>query len=389
LHQATFAVPCGNLTVENEYKLLLNAAAIRMEKKNKYGRWIPDDIIYPLKNASKTNVGQKSKVFKSFHPCRKLRFEDIRPVPYGSQPAAKEVSSSAEAQETTSEAGDMESAVLEQGTKNCNGAPGPELYGGEELPIYRQSSTSDRQAHTSTVKEEGSVQLGQRSRFVETLIQNFSQESIRDSHRIDWVEGIENAAPSESEMDDFYQDEPLISFDESSNEPQRDGETFDAVEPNSVDDELRRLHKGIMQLHQFEQSDDLIMLDNDPESPRANILQNSDNDLANTCLLSSEIPRIENVLSPMLDKDATGLDESNPLEARETNVFSDSLVRFGLMEERPRELYRTMNQRSGRPNSKATKAPRSPEKSHVATVGERSTTRVPAKGGSNPVVSLY
>lgn len=389
LHQATFAVPCGNLTVADEYKLLLNAAAIRMEKKNKFGGWIPDDTVYPLQNARKTDVGQKFKAFKSFYPRRKLLFENIHPTPYGIRPAVKEVSSSAEAQGPKPEANDVESTLLEQGAENCHGAPGPELYDGEEAPICQQPSIFDRQTYTSAVEEEGLAELGQRSRFVETLVLNPPQQSIGGSLLIDWVEGIQSAARSESAMNDLNQEELLISFDESSNESQCCSETFEVMESNSMDDELRRLQKGIMPLEQFEQSDDLILLDSGSEAPRANIVQTSDNDLANTCLLSSEIPQVENVFSPVLDKGATVLDENNPLEAWEMNAFSDGLVRFGLMEEKPREVYRTMNQKTGRANNKATKGSHSPDKhgAAAAAIRERSTIRVPAKGGSNLVVS--
>ncbi|KAK1250195.1 hypothetical protein MKX08_010198 [Trichoderma sp. CBMAI-0020] len=355
LHQATFAVPCGNLTIANEYTLLLNAAAIRMERKNTSGRWVPDQTVYPLQSAPKTNVGQGFKVFKNFHPRPKSRFADIRPMPYGRQPAVKEVSSSAEAQEPKLEAGYMESAVLEQGAENCHGTPAPELSDGKNLPVDEQPSILGRQAVTSVVKEEGSAELVQRSRFVETLLLNsHPSQSYRDN-LMDWVEGIKDAAPSESEINDFNQDELLISFDESSNESLCGSETFNAMELNPMNDDLRRLHKGTMQLDQFEQSEDLIMLDNEPEAPSANIAPTSDDDPADTCLLSGEIPQIENAFGPVLDKDATALDESNPLEAREMSVFSDSLVRFGLMEETPRKVYRTMFQKAGRTNSKATK----------------------------------
>ncbi|PNP42555.1 hypothetical protein TGAMA5MH_05296 [Trichoderma gamsii] len=424
LHQATFAVPCGNLTIANEYTLLLNAAAIRMEKKNKFGHWVPDETVYPLQNALKANVGQRFQVFKNFHPRSKPRFADIRPVPYGPQSAAKEVSAPEKLQEPKPKAGVMESAVLEQGAEGCHGSPGPELNDGGDVPIFQRLPALDRQVYTSAVREKSSAELVLRSRFVETLLQNPPPpQSIPD-----WVEGIEDAAQSESEMNDFIQDEPLISFDESSKESQCGSEAFNAMELSPIDDGLRKLHKGIMQIDQFEQSDDLIMLDNEPEASRVNIVQASVNGLSNTCLLSGEIPQIENVFCPVLDNDSIMMDEGNPLEAREMNVFSDSLVRFGLMEEKPREVYRTMNQKTGRTNSKVTKGPvpHQPEddtqhqnnlmregielarnrrleeeaRKEAArreriqkkldalgppTLGERPTTRAPAKRGPNPV----
>ncbi|KAL7927500.1 hypothetical protein ACQKWADRAFT_276948 [Trichoderma austrokoningii] len=362
LHQATFAVPCGNVTVADEYQLLLNAAAIRMEKKDKFGRWTPDDAVYPLQNAAKTDARQKFKAFKDFYPNRKLLFEGIRPVPYGLQPAANEISSSTEAQEPKLE------TILQQGVKNYHGAPGPDLFD-------QQPPTLDRQTYKSTVAEDVP---GQRSRFVERLTLNnipqqpmHSQQSIRDSLLIDWVEGIET-------MNDSNQEELLISFNESSSESQ----CF-VMESSSMDDECRRLQKGIMQAEQAKQanqSDDLIMLDNEPEAPRPNTVQISDNHLADMCLLSSGIPQMENLFAPVLDKGATVLDESNPLEAREMNTFSNSLVHFGLMQEKPREVYRTMNQRTGRASDKVTKGPPYP---NTAT-GERPSTRAPAKGRPNP-----
>ncbi|KAL7901185.1 hypothetical protein HDV63DRAFT_190458 [Trichoderma sp. SZMC 28014] len=379
LHQATFAVPCGKFTIADEYALLLNAAAIRMEKKNKLGRWVPDETVYPLQNASKTNVGQSFKVFKNFHPKSKPRFADIHPVPYGPQPAAKAVSLSEEAQEHKPEAGDMDTPMLEQGVAVCHAAPSPEINGRGELPVSQQTSILDQQGHTSAVKEDGPAEPVQRSRFVETLFRNPTPpQSTRDGFLIEnWVDGIKKGAPSECEENDLNHDELLnqdelltqneppnqngflISFDESGSESQCGSETFNALELSLLDDEIRRLQKGTMQLVQFEQSDDLIMLDSELEAPRENIVQASEDDLANTCLLSGEIPQTENVFCPVLDKDATAtvLSESNPLEAREINAFSNSLVRFGIMEERPRKVFRTMNQKTGRANSKATKPP--------------------------------
>ncbi|UKZ63225.1 uncharacterized protein TrAtP1_004454 [Trichoderma atroviride] len=379
LHQATFAVPCGNLTIANEYALLLNAAAIRMEKKNKVGRWVPDETVYPLQSAPKTNVGQGFKVFKNFHPRPKPRFADIRPMPYGPQPAGKEASSSAEAQEPKPDAGNMESAMLGQGAEDCHGAPGPELSGGENLPLDEKPPILGRQTHTSAVKEEDSAELVQRSRFVETLLLNSPPPQSYRDNLIDWVEGVEDVAPSESEINDFKQDELLISFDASSNESLGGIEAFNAMEPSPMNDELRSLHEGIMQLDQFEQSDDLILLDNEPEAPRANIVRKSDNDLADMCLLSGEIPQIENAFCPVLDKDATALDESNPLEAWKMNAFSDGLVRFGLIEETPRKVYRTMNQQAGRANSKATKGS-APHQLEEAACRERIQKKLDALG---------
>ncbi|KAL6908670.1 hypothetical protein GGI43DRAFT_393331 [Trichoderma evansii] len=350
LHQATFAVPCRNLPVANEYKLLLNATTIRTEKMDKFGRWISDDTVYPLKDAPKTDVGQKFKAFKSYFPRPKPRFANIRAIPYGLQPEAKEAySSQAKAQGIRRASNNLESALPEKGAESRHEILDPELHDIEEPPIYQQSSILVREAYASPGKEEDLADFVQRSRFVDTLTLN-PQQSIGGSLLIDWVEGVESATESESAMNDSSQEEALISFDESSGESQCGSETIGIMEPDSMD-ELRRLQNGIVQFEQFEQSDDLILLNSQPEDPRANIMQDSDNELADTCLLSSEIPQMVNIFSPVMNKSTTVLDESNPLEARETNKHSDSLVRFGLMEEKPREVYRTMNQKASRLNS--------------------------------------
>lgn len=370
----------------DEYKLLFNAAAIRTEKKDKYGRWIPDDTVYPLKDASKIDVGQKFKAFKSFFSRPKPRFANIRPIPYGLQAKAEEVQSSlAKVEGPKPEANDMEPALLEQGAQSFHEASGLELHNVEE-PIYQQRSILDREAYASTREEEGLAEFVQRSRFVETLTLNPPQQSIGGSLLMDWVEGIESASQSEYAMNDSNQEEALISFDESGKESQCGSETFDIMAPNSTD-ELQSLQNEIMQLEQFEQSDDLILLDIELEAPRANIMQDLNNDLANMCLLSSEIPQTENVFSPVLDESTAILDESNPLEAREMNTYSDSLVRFGLMEDKPRKVYRTMNQKASRPNSKSTRGSHSLFKTPVAAKGERPGASTPGKRGSNPVVS--
>ncbi|PTB46645.1 hypothetical protein M441DRAFT_126041 [Trichoderma asperellum CBS 433.97] len=381
LHQATFAVPCGNLTVADEYKLLLNAAAIRTEKKDKYGRWISDDTVYPLINASRPDVGQKFKAFKTYFPHPKPRFADIRAIPYGLQPETEEVSSSAEAQGPIRAPNNLEPALLEQGAESCHEGSGPELYDREEPPFYHQRSILDQKAYISPGEEEGLAEFVQRLRFAETLTLNPPQQSNGGSLLIDWVEGIESATQSESAMNDFNQEEALISF-ELSNESQCGSETFDIMEPNPMA-ELRSLQSGIKQLEQFEQSDDLIFLDNEPEVPRANIMQDSGNYLADMCLLSSGIPQAEDIFSPVLNESTVTLDENNPLEAREINSYSDSLVRFGLMEEKPREIYRTMNQRASRPKNKSTKGSQSPTKNRAAAKGERQSTKTPGKGGSS------
>lgn len=369
----------------DEYKLLLNAAAIRTEKKDKYGRWISDDTVYPLKNASRPDVGQKFKAFKTYFPHPKPRFADIRAIPYGLQPETEEVSSSAEAQGPIRAPNNLEPALLEQGAESCHEGSGPELYDREEPPFYHQRSILDQKAYISPGEEEGLAEFVQRLRFAETLTLNPPQQSNGGSLLIDWVEGIESATQSESAMNDFNQEEALISF-ELSNESQCGSETFDIMEPNPMA-ELRSLQSGIKQLEQFEQSDDLIFLDNEPEVPRANIMQDSGNYLADMCLLSSEIPQAEDIFSPVLNESTVTLDENNPLEAREINSYSDSLVRFGLMEEKPREIYRTMNQRASRPKNKSTKGSQSPTKNRAAAKGERQSTKTPGKGGSSLVVS--
>ncbi|KAM0254451.1 hypothetical protein ACHAQJ_006791 [Trichoderma viride] len=368
LHQATFAVPSGNVTVADEYKLLLEAAVIRTERKDRHDRWIADDTVYPLIDAMKVEVGQNFRPFKDCALPSKAIFANVRAMPYGLQGAIEEAQSSLPGPH-----GPVQSSPMFPRRQRSTYVP-PHLrqlqlqnsHNNQGHSVDQQPSTPDPQLTSSTDADESLAESIQRRRFVETLMLNPTQQSMDERLLIDWVEGVESTSQSESVMAGLVQEEPLISFDE----PNEESETFGSMDQSSIT-ELRRVHDEIMQLEQFEHSDDLIWLNVGSQSQQppleANISKAFEHGLGNTCLLSCDIPQAEGGPS-------TVWTENNPLEAQDQrlmDIYSDGLVRFGLIVENPREVYRTMNQKAGRAVVKSTKGGPSPGENQASATGER------------------
>ncbi|KAL7790977.1 hypothetical protein V8C37DRAFT_383033 [Trichoderma ceciliae] len=391
LHKATFAVRSSNVAISDEYKLLLNAAVIRTEKKDKHDRWIPDNTVYPLKGVPQLEAGQTFNAFKGYVPRPKARFVKLQALPYmhRSQHVKEETGSSLdEAEGSKSFRGPVQTdpeisytPVIDNLGLNSSelsmGGYGVtsnrELRDDCGLFAYQQPSISNNPSPKLNAVDATVAESMQRWRISETSTLNASQQSSIEDYLIDLEEAVESPAQSEFVMADHRQEEPLISFAESGEESPCGSENFGSMHQSTIM-ELRKVQEEIMRRKQFEHSDDLIWLDDGSQAqkppPGVGILEIFDDGPANASLQGGKASDAESGLS-------TVVVGKNPLEAQDQSsmgMYSGGLVRFGLMAERPRELFQTMNQKGGRAITKPTKGYRSPGGASV-NVHQTSVTR--------------
>lgn len=373
LARATFAVRSGNLAIADEYKLLTNAAVIRTEIQDRHGRWIPDNTVYPLKDAPQFEAGQTFNAFKGYVPPTKAKHAKIR-VLHESECAKEQRGSSLADTGTCNNlhgpARNSQKVPCKSAADNLKlNSPVPtkmgqelarnqELDNDQDLLTCQQLSVST-QLHPALNSVDVIVESIQRLTIDETGLLDNHGQPMAESCLLDWEEGIGSTTPFGFTMPNQSQEDLLISLTDSDEEAECGSEAVvSAVQSTFV--ELQQVNEEIIRLEEFKRSGDLIWLDNGSQAhqppPRASILKAFNDGPAHTSLQSFKISQAENRLSIMLT-------ENNPLEAQEQGsmgMHPDDLVHFGSMEERPRELFQTMNQRGGRGIANSTKRARSP-----------------------------
>ncbi|RFU79520.1 hypothetical protein TARUN_2727 [Trichoderma arundinaceum] len=362
----------------------LDKATFVVQSGNLHDRWILDDTVYPLKGVPQLEVEQTFNAFKGYEPPSKPKFafELIRalPPPHGSQHVKEEANRLAvdikrprshlrTAQRHTDililnkpmmdNHGPASSGVVGGGQ---DAAPGRELYDGRQQPPPKIRGG-----------DESLEKSMKRLSIINTEPLHTSQQPMMEDLLIDCEEIVGITAQSESMQIEHSQEDLLISFADSDEASPNGSKTFDSMNRSSVM-ELQKAHKEIMRLEQFEQSDDLILLEDEPQARQlpkeVNIMEAFD-DPSHISLQSYQPLGAENVTP-------TSLAENNPLEDQEqssTGIYSGGMTCFGLMEQHSKDLFRTMNQRGGRAIAKRSKQAHSP--------GGASTHSLQATGSGN------
>ncbi|KAH6606427.1 hypothetical protein Trco_005580 [Trichoderma cornu-damae] len=325
LDKATFAVQSSNSAIADEQKLLLNAAVLRTEKLDRHGRWIPDDTIYPRKDVPQSEPSHVFDAFKGYAPRSKAGFSDM-----GASPSI-------------------------YGLRQDRGETDTLIFGLEGPRSLRRLPPALIDVDATAVRNFG---------IAESEILYTSRDSIAEGFLIDCEEGTESVTSQSGSVlaDHHVQEELLISFTESEEGSSCGSEAIGSTN-QSTTAELRQGSEDVMRLEQFERSDDLIWLGDGSQAQQpppgmdvAKIFGDGPARDSRDSLPTCQTPEAENGHS-------TGPAENNPLEAQEqtsTGISSDGLVRFGLMQERPKDFFQTMNQRGGRAITRSTSSALSP-----------------------------
>ncbi|KAL6868638.1 hypothetical protein J3F83DRAFT_707298 [Trichoderma novae-zelandiae] len=351
LARATFATPSGHSAIATEYKLLSNAAVIRTESLDIHGRWIPDTTVYPLKDAPQTEAGQTFNAFKGYVPPTKARDAKVRLLHESEVVKGTTVALPAGPETSNSTHGPVHSnqmAPADSLKKLTSPVPA-----NNNRDIDRHQSILDdqepfayQQPHLSTVLSPtlrgADAMMGSMQPLANTeaeLVRNHGP-SAAGRCILDWEEEIQ----PQFTMPDRRQADLLISLNEPDEEEALSGSGSIGSATQNTIMELQEVNDGLVRLEQFKSSnDDLICLDYD--EPPAQKLPPGGTSSWGTC-------------------EHDPISESNPLDAQEQDLTkrdSDDPVRFGLLEEKPRELFQTMNQRGGRainPSGKAAPSPK-------------------------------
>ncbi|KAL7803736.1 hypothetical protein V8C44DRAFT_369438 [Trichoderma aethiopicum] len=377
LARATFAVPTADLDIANEYKLLSNAAVVRTETLDRHGRWIPDNTVYPVKDAPLAKAETAFIAFKGYVPPAKARDAKVRLLhesdvvkgpnvlsPRSPSPARAELSNNHRGRGKSSHTGprDAVADALEPTSflpaSNDQGTDHHQHLLDDDEPFDCQHPSASTPLSPTLHDPRAIAEYMQPLAYPETEVRRSQEPSVGESCLLDWQDEIQLqstvAVQFEGELLTSWEDGihpqstipgdcegDLISFDELDDGTNRSGpagrDIHDAVMP------LQEVNDRLARLEQFKSSnDDLICLDYDEPSAQRQIQEAS-------------------VLDPC---DHGRSDENNPLEAQDqhlTSEISDDLLRFGLVEEEPRVLFRTMKQRGGRPINSSRKAAASPK----------------------------
>ncbi|KAL7936095.1 hypothetical protein V8C35DRAFT_278324 [Trichoderma chlorosporum] len=392
LAHATFAARSGNLTIAEEYKYLANAAVIRTQSRDRVDRWITDSTVYPVTDTSQLQTGQTFNAFKGYIVPSKPRNAKVQVLHEWS--CVKGQSAQQPAEPWTSEGHrgtvqnsqsmhnslvpdetlDLVSPVLVDSGQKISQSQ--DLHHSQKKSVSQQTSMSTwlppKLHNTDAVAESTQRLTIAEPELLRPLTPSLVKTSIQDGEE---VAGSTTQFPFATS--DHVQEELLIFLNEPDEDIPCQIEPHDKAAPSLVAD-LQEVNEDIVRFEQFQRSDDLIWLDDGPKSPQLSLISDSLDlldDGSDYTSLQSYKPSEYKV------QILTTVSESNPLEAQEqdqmgnntmaglldTPVYSatrdhaDDLLTFGMMEERPREFFRTMNQKGGRSivnSSKKTLSPR-------------------------------
>lgn len=417
LARATFAAPSGDSDVATEYKLLSNAAVVRTESLDRHGRWIPDSTIYPLKDAPPAKAETAFVAFKGYVPPVKAKDAKVRLL-HESEVAkgAKVMSPRVSSPDMTEASNNLRGSVQGSHTafrdavadslelaspvpiSNDQGTDHPQNLLDDEEPFDCQQPPLAALLSPTLHNANAMVRSVQPLVNPETEVVRNQGPPMAGSCILDWQDEIK----SQFTMPDQCQGELLISREDEIqpqsaipndyegdliclNEPDEGALSGSGPAGSEIQSTVMELHEvkdRLARLEQFKSSDDdLICLDYD-EPPAQKLPQEAS--ILDTC-------------------DHDPIYENNPLEAQEqilTSRASDGSLRFGLMKEEPKVLFRTMNQRGGRainppgkaapsPKGNSSRAPKGTAKrSQSIQSSSRRNASTPAEPKHNPEVSL-
>jgi hypothetical protein len=415
LARTTFAIPTADLNIAAEYKLLSNAAVVRTESLDRHGRWIPDNTVYPLKGASPAKAETASIAFKGYVPPAKARDAKVQLIhesevvkgprvmsPRASSPTRTETLNnrrgyilSSRTASRDAVAGSLERTSPMPASNDQSAEHHRHLLDDDEIFDYHQLSAStllsptlyDANAmvasmqplaspRTDVVRNQGASVAGRC--ILDWQDDTQPQSTMPNLFRDELFSSREDVLQHQSTIPNDCDGELLISFNEV------DEVTLSGSGPAGSD-----IQSAVMELEEV--TDRLARLEQ---------FKSSNNDLI--CLDYDEPPAQEQAQETSVSKafNHGPDDENSPLEAQEQDLISNDSLRFGLMEEEPRVLYRTMNQKGGRalrspgkaapsPKGNSSRAKQAPAKrSQSIQSSARRETSTPAEPRRNPEVSL-
>ncbi|KAL7819677.1 hypothetical protein V8C26DRAFT_24165 [Trichoderma gracile] len=410
LARTTFAIPSADSDFAAEYKLLSNAAVVRTESLDRHGRWVPDNTVYPLKEASPAKAEPAFIAFKAYVPRAKAQDAKVQLLhetevvkgpkvtsPGVSSPAGTETSSNLHRPVQSSRTSSHDAVADRLGPT----APVPasndhptnqqqHLLDDDELFDYQQPSVSTLLSPTWHGAH-AMVENMQPLASPETEVVRNLRASVAGSCILDW----QDEAQYQSTMPDIFKMKLPISREDAM-QPQ-------ATIPGDCDDELLISREDAMQPRATipgDCDDELLISFNEVEEVNLSNSGPAGSDIQSTAMelqeINDRLARLERFKSSSDDlicldddepqtreqaQESSALsnfindpnDENNPLEAQEQDLMSHGSLRFGLVEEEPRVLLRTMNQKGGR-------AIKSPDKAAPSSRGNSSRAKqAPAK----------
>ncbi|KAF3075483.1 hypothetical protein CFAM422_002370 [Trichoderma lentiforme] len=426
---ATFAVRSGGLAIAEEYKYLSNAAVIRTHSRDRTGRWITDNTVYPLKDTRQLEVGQTFNAFKGYILPTKKKNAKVQVLHDWKYPKDQASPAPAETRASNTFRGPVQNSQIVLGNsmvddnleptspvsikKSYRVAQNQELHNDKRLLDYQQPSPS-AQLSPKLQDADTFVRSTQRLAITESEYSHMLEPSTTGA--VSSLEELESTAQRPFAASDCDQEDLLIFLSDSDEEVPCEDEMLGSAVRSTITD-LQKVNEDLIRFERFERSDDLIWLDDESQAQQSPSKPDSLDIVYEgspyTSLQSCEPSELETETETEI---STIVTESNPLEvqehtpvpfytggmtqfglmdAREHNSASvptiaqehvqmgistsdlveltdtkahdvGDLVDFGLIEEKPREFFQTMNQRGGRSIINSSQRTRSPRRTSLS-----------------------
>ncbi|UKZ77606.1 hypothetical protein TrVFT333_005330 [Trichoderma virens FT-333] len=346
LVHATFAVQSGSLDIAEEYKYLANAVVIRTHIRERSGRWITDDTVYPLKDTRQHEAEQIFSAFKGYLLPSKPKNAKVQVLHDWKYATGQRDTSPTKTRVTDSLCGPMRNnqnvpsnLVADDNMKLSYSAlvnndqelaPSQELHDDQKLFACQPSPASARLS-PALHGVDTIVQSTQRLATTERDFPHASGPSIAGGSVSILNEEPRSKVQSLSATSDYSQGDLLISLNEADEEAACENGPAGSVVRSTIAD-LQEVNEDIIRLEQFERSDDLIWLKDEspvqqppPRSGSLNVLDDV-----------SDYPSLQNYETLRTEAEkSTTVTENNPLEAQEHDLvrfLTGGLPRCGLID---------------------------------------------------------
>ncbi|PNP53966.1 hypothetical protein THARTR1_05653 [Trichoderma harzianum] len=354
LVQATFAVRSGSLAIAEEYKYLSNAATIRTHTRDRAGRWITDNTVYPLKDAPQLEVGQTFNAFKGYILPTKRKNAKVQ-VSHDWKHAKDQASpESAETRASNTFRGPVQNgqSVLDHSVADDYLKPTSPVSVDNDYIVARDQELRNGQKLLAYQQPSSSAQLPPKLNDVDTFVRSTHRPAITESEYSHVLEPSTTTGPASGlgELESTTQrlfaasdngQEDLLTFLNDSDEEISCEEILGSAVRSTVAD-LQEVNEGVIRFERFERSDDLIWLDDDEtQAPQAqhspskpDILDIVHEGSPYTPLQSCEPSELETETETEI---STTMTESNLLEVQDhapVHFYTGGMARFGLMDAR-------------------------------------------------------
>ncbi|KAL7960034.1 hypothetical protein V8C34DRAFT_322344 [Trichoderma compactum] len=441
LLQATFAVQSGSLAIAEEYKYLSNAATIRAHTRDRAGRWVTDNTVYPLKDKPQLEVGQTFNAFKGYILPTKTKNAKVQVLHDWKQAKNQASPASGETRASNTFRGPVQNSqsVLNHSVGDDHLKPTSPVSVDNDYEVAQNQELQNDQKLFAYQQPSPSSQRSSKLHNADTFVRSTQRLVVTKSEycrvlepptatcTVSRLKELESTTQRPFAASDNGQEDLLIFLNDSDEEVPCEDEMLGSAVRSTVAD-LQEVNEDIIRFERFERSDDLIWLDDESQAqqspPKPDSLDIVYEGSPFTLLQSCEPSELDTETETEI---STVMTESNPLEAqdhapvyfytggmaqfglmdaREPNSASihtkaqervqmgiwtsdlveltDSqehdagdLVDFGLIEEKPREFFRTMNQRGGRSITNSSQKARSPRRTGP------NTHQGPAPGNQN------